>query len=77
MALLCAHNQPERRPTIVEVLELLKGESKEKLTQLENDELFKDSQTADFNEGALGAEDSSDFISEEKEEKVEPKESCT
>ncbi|XP_062008200.1 PTI1-like tyrosine-protein kinase At3g15890 [Rosa rugosa] len=74
VALLCSHNQPERRPTILEVVELLKGESKEKLAKLENDELFKNHQAADSNDGTSGAEDSSDFISEEKDDKLDSKE---
>ncbi|KAM1165870.1 hypothetical protein ACFX2F_025363 [Malus domestica] len=82
VALLCAHSWPERRPTMLEVVELLKGESKEKLAQLENDELFKTPQVAEYNEGNDGAtaaegESSdfiSDFISEEKDEKKDLKE---
>ncbi|KAL5575715.1 hypothetical protein UlMin_017414 [Ulmus minor] len=74
VGLLCAHNQPERRPTMLEVLELLKGESKEKLTLLENDELFKTPQLADCNGAPSVAGDSSDFISEEKDVKEEMKE---
>ncbi|XP_065866569.1 PTI1-like tyrosine-protein kinase At3g15890 [Euphorbia lathyris] len=66
VALVCAHNKPEKRPTMLEVVELLKGESKEKLSELENDELFKIPQPADYNDGVSIAEDSSDFISEEK-----------
>ncbi|VVA19823.1 PREDICTED: PTI1 tyrosine-kinase [Prunus dulcis] len=76
VALLCAHSRPERRPTMLEVVELLKGESKEKLAQLENDELFKTSQAPEYNDGNDGtsaAEDSSDFISEEKDEKQDLK----
>ncbi|XP_050383201.1 PTI1-like tyrosine-protein kinase At3g15890 [Argentina anserina] len=75
VGLLCAHNHPEKRPTILEVVELLKGESKEKFTKLENDELFKNHQAVDFNDGTSGAEDSSDFISEEKDDKMDSKES--
>ncbi|KAM1189285.1 hypothetical protein ACFX2J_024975 [Malus domestica] len=78
VALLCAHSRPERRPTMLEVVELLKGESKEKLAQLENDELFKTPQVAEYNEGNDGATaaegESSDFISEEKDEKKDLKE---
>ncbi|KAH7547413.1 hypothetical protein FEM48_Zijuj01G0307100 [Ziziphus jujuba var. spinosa] len=74
VALLCAHNQPEKRPTMLEVVELLKGESKDKLSQLENDELFKSPLAADYNDGQSAAEDSSDFISEEKDLKQELKE---
>ncbi|XP_068302527.1 PTI1-like tyrosine-protein kinase At3g15890 [Pyrus communis] len=78
VALLCAHSQPERRLTMLEVVELLKGESKEKLAQLENDELFKAPQVAEYNEGNDGTtaaeEHSSDVISEEKDEKKDLKE---
>ncbi|KAK6912224.1 Protein kinase domain [Dillenia turbinata] len=74
VALICAHGDPEKRPTMLEVVELLKGESKEKLADLENDELFKGSQTADFNYGSSGADDSSEFISVEKDSIQELKE---
>ncbi|XP_009351272.2 PTI1-like tyrosine-protein kinase At3g15890 [Pyrus x bretschneideri] len=78
VALLCAHSQPERRLTMLEAVELLKGESKEKLAQLENDELFKAPQVAEYNEGNDGTtaaeEHSSDVISEEKDEKKDLKE---
>ncbi|KAB2611452.1 PTI1-like tyrosine-protein kinase [Pyrus ussuriensis x Pyrus communis] len=78
VGLLCAHSRPERRPTMLEVVDLLKGESKEKLAQLENDELFKTPQVAEYNEGNDGATavegESSDFISEEKDEKKNLKE---
>lgn len=75
VALICAHSRPEKRPTMLEVLELLKGESKDKLTELENDELFKNLHPTDYNDGISLAEDSSDFISEEKDtnrEEIEP-----
>ncbi|KAF8407145.1 hypothetical protein HHK36_006271 [Tetracentron sinense] len=67
VALICAQSQPEKRPTILEVVDLLKGDSKEKLADLENDELFKPTQAAGYNDGLSGAQDSSDFISEEKD----------
>ncbi|KAJ6342758.1 hypothetical protein OIU78_010642 [Salix suchowensis] len=38
--------RPERRPTMPDVIELLKGESKEKFSELENDEMFKAPQAA-------------------------------
>ncbi|CAL0321997.1 unnamed protein product [Lupinus luteus] len=41
VALICAQNQPEKRPTMLEVVELLRGKSKAKLSQVENSELFK------------------------------------
>lgn len=70
VALVCAHSRPEKRPTMLEVVELLKGEAKQKLVDLENDELFKYAQSVGYNDG----EDSSDFISEEKDVKQELKE---
>lgn len=74
VALMCAHSKPEKRPTMLEVLELLKGESKEKLAELENDELFKTTHVADFNDEKVVTEDSTDSISEEKDLKQELKE---
>ncbi|CAI0422426.1 unnamed protein product [Linum tenue] len=64
VALVCAHNKPEKRPTMVEVVELLKGESKEKLSELENDELFRTAESSGLEDSRLPAEDSSDVISE-------------
>ncbi|XP_057465953.1 PTI1-like tyrosine-protein kinase At3g15890 isoform X1 [Actinidia eriantha] len=66
IALICAQSRPEKRPTMLEVVELLKGESKEKFDALENDELFKSPHPADYNDGSR-VDDGSDFISEEKE----------
>lgn len=74
VALICAQSRPEKRPTMLEVVELLKGDSKVKLAELENNELFKASEAADYNDGASAAEDSSDFISEEKDSKQELRE---
>ncbi|XP_018844118.2 PTI1-like tyrosine-protein kinase At3g15890 [Juglans regia] len=73
VALVCANSRPEKRPTMLEVVDLLKGISKEKLAELEKLELFKSLQAADYNDGASVAEDSSDFISEEKDFKPEKK----
>jgi serine/threonine protein kinase len=70
VSLVCAQNQPERRPTMLDVVELLKGESKERLSELENDELFKAPQAVDYNDGISVAEDSS----EEKDANREVKE---
>lgn len=64
VALVCAHNQPEKRPTMLEVVELLKGESKEKLTEIENHELFKNPQPGELNDRKSVNED---CISEEKQ----------
>ncbi|XP_073001004.1 PTI1-like tyrosine-protein kinase At3g15890 [Typha latifolia] len=69
IGLVCAQNKPEKRPTILEVLELLKGESTEKLLNLENDELFLPEATGTY-QGLSGPEDSSDGISEEKNPKT-------
>ncbi|KAL9368371.1 hypothetical protein Peur_039570 [Populus x canadensis] len=75
VSLVCARTQPERRPTMLDVVELLKGESKEKLSELENDEMFKAPQAADFDDEEISiAENSSDFISEEKDVNREVKE---
>ncbi|XP_058195863.1 PTI1-like tyrosine-protein kinase At3g15890 isoform X2 [Rhododendron vialii] len=73
IALMCAQSRPERRPSMLEVVELLKGVSKDKLSFLENDELFRSPMPADCND-CSGVDDGSDFISEEKEPKQEVKE---
>ncbi|XP_057454121.1 PTI1-like tyrosine-protein kinase At3g15890 [Lotus japonicus] len=75
VALICAQSQPDKRPTMIEVVELLKGESKDKLSQLENHELFKNPPGVGHDDGTSAAEGSSDFISEEKESKHELEES--
>ncbi|XP_062228167.1 PTI1-like tyrosine-protein kinase At3g15890 isoform X3 [Phragmites australis] len=41
IGLACTHSEPEKRPTMLEVVPLLKGESKEMLLKLETDELFR------------------------------------
>ncbi|KAE8699394.1 Brassinosteroid insensitive 1-associated receptor kinase 1 isoform 2 [Hibiscus syriacus] len=41
IALVCTDNRPEKRPIMLEVVELLKRESKQKLSELENNDLFK------------------------------------
>lgn len=77
VALICAQNQPEKRPTMVEVVELLKGESKEKVSQLENNELFKNPLALGNNNDEISAaEGSSDFISAENESKHEMEENA-
>lgn len=73
IALICAQSQPDRRPSMYEVVELLKGDSIYKLSALESDELFRSPMPADHN-NEPGADDGSDFISEEKEPKQEVKE---
>ncbi|KAL2936335.1 hypothetical protein RDABS01_028443 [Bienertia sinuspersici] len=68
VALTCAQKKPERRPTMLEVLELLKGEAKDKLTILE-EKLFKSWQSSDDKDEITG--DDTDSISQEKD--VTPK----
>ncbi|KAL4334114.1 hypothetical protein GQ457_07G032340 [Hibiscus cannabinus] len=67
VALVCADNRPEKRPTMLEVVELLKGESKQKLSELENNEVFKSPQLVVCNGETSGTEESSDVIKEEKD----------
>lgn len=70
VALMCAQKRPEKRPTILDVVEMLKGEAEEKLMEFEN-ELFKNWQSADDKD--VNTADSADSISEEKDSKPEPK----
>lgn len=76
LGLLCAQSQPEKRPTMLEVVEILKGQSKEKWSSYESNELFTSPQPGEYSDGLSAAEDSSDFVSDEKQpiqeiEKVE------
>lgn len=41
VGLVCAQNEPEKRPTMLEVAALIKGEMKEKMAVIENDEMFR------------------------------------
>ncbi|CAA6670494.1 unnamed protein product [Spirodela intermedia] len=68
VALVCAQNRQEKRPTMLQVLGLLRGESKEDLETLENDELFRPGTN-----GLSGGDGSSDFISEGRDVEVEGK----
>ncbi|CAA3023264.1 PTI1-like tyrosine- kinase At3g15890 [Olea europaea subsp. europaea] len=61
VGLVCSHNQPEKRPTMLEVIELLKGD-REKFAALEMHETFKSSPVL---------EENSDTTSDEKEPKQE------
>lgn len=45
VGLACTHSEPEKRPTMPEVVPLLKGESKETLVKLERVELFRPDST--------------------------------
>jgi serine/threonine protein kinase len=46
IGLACTHREPEKRPAMLQVLSLLKGESKEMLSRLENEDLFRPDSTA-------------------------------
>ncbi|KAE9584549.1 hypothetical protein Lal_00021690 [Lupinus albus] len=59
VAMICAQSQPEKRPTMLDVVELLKGKSKEKISQIENNEMFRTTPIGEYNAGASVAEDSS------------------
>ena len=72
VALRCSHSRPEKRPIMVEVVELLKGESKEKVAKLEDDELFKSHEVDAQSTEIAAGEDSSEFISEEKDSTQNP-----
>ncbi|RWV95901.1 hypothetical protein GW17_00041429 [Ensete ventricosum] len=47
-ALVCAESKPEKRPIMLDVVDLLKGVSKEKLLSLEDNELFKPEPAAGY-----------------------------
>ncbi|KAK4427996.1 L-type lectin-domain containing receptor kinase VIII.1 [Sesamum alatum] len=65
VGLICAHNRPEKRPTILEVVDLLKGD-REKFAAIESDEMFRSTLVADS-----GENDGSKLTSDEKESKQE------
>ncbi|XP_047341519.1 PTI1-like tyrosine-protein kinase At3g15890 [Impatiens glandulifera] len=56
IGLSCADNRPEKRPTILEVVEMLKGELKEKLQEIENEESFKHGGDYNNNDGCSAEE---------------------
>ncbi|XP_039132017.1 LOW QUALITY PROTEIN: PTI1-like tyrosine-protein kinase At3g15890 [Dioscorea cayenensis subsp. rotundata] len=74
VALICSQNQPERRPSMLEVVDMLKGNS-EKLLNLENDVIFKPELAVAGNCEGLSGQDgnSSECISEEKDSKLDVK----
>ncbi|WOK93779.1 hypothetical protein Cni_G02480 [Canna indica] len=65
VALVCAQSMPEKRLTMLEVVELLKGMSKEKLSDLENDEIFNPEPDGNCQVVSI-PDDSSQYKSEEK-----------
>ena len=64
---MCAQDLPEKRPTMLDVVELLKGESKDKFYHIENSEMLRSLLAVESNDETSVAEDSLDYISEEKE----------
>ncbi|GMH17650.1 hypothetical protein Nepgr_019491 [Nepenthes gracilis] len=69
VALMCAQQRPEKRPTMPEVVELLTGKANEKLAELENDVLFGDRQSSNRADVLYGEANNLDSISEEKDSK--------
>ncbi|KAL4179820.1 hypothetical protein AMTRI_Chr13g122000 [Amborella trichopoda] len=69
VALLCAQSGSEKRPTMLEAVDYLKGEAKEKFANLENHELFnpENQKSAGYAEGLSGTDESSEFILDDKE----------
>ncbi|GFP92027.1 pti1-like tyrosine-protein kinase at3g15890 [Phtheirospermum japonicum] len=64
VGLMCARNGPEKRPTMLEVVDLLRGDNKEKFDVLESDEMFGSTNVV----GDCGAEDKCD---EETKQEIE------
>ncbi|GAB4850069.1 hypothetical protein Ancab_029366 [Ancistrocladus abbreviatus] len=77
VAVMCAQQKPEKRPTMAEVVEILKGEAKEKLAELENAALLRephnDQLEKPFDNGDVveKGEDNSELISEQRDLKPE------
>lgn len=61
VGLICAQREPEKRPTMSEVVEMLMNESREKMAQLEANALFNGN-----NQGEV-IDESSEIISEERD----------
>ncbi|KAF0901585.1 hypothetical protein E2562_003556 [Oryza meyeriana var. granulata] len=61
VGLACTHREPEKRPTMLEVVSMLKGDSKEMLSRIENDELFRPDSTVSSH-GMSTPEGSSDCV---------------
>ncbi|CAL9132189.1 unnamed protein product, partial [Musa textilis] len=64
VALFCAQNSPEKRPTVLEVVDMLKGASKEKLSKLENDDMFRP-EPPEASQGASTPDKGSEVIAQE------------
>ncbi|KAF3339054.1 PTI1-like tyrosine-protein kinase [Carex littledalei] len=68
VGLVCAQNEPEKRPTMHEVLALLKGELKEKMTLIEN-EMFQ-AGSNEIEEDIKDLDENSDCSTEKSVEEV-------
>ncbi|KAJ0249241.1 PTI1-like tyrosine-protein kinase [Hirschfeldia incana] len=64
VGLLCAQREPERRPTMSQVVEMLMNESKEKMSELEANPLFK--KPCSGEENHREDQEVADVVSEEK-----------
>jgi len=67
VGLMCAQTDPDKRPTMSEVVEMLVNESKEKISELEANPLFKNPYSSNENNREHVAEESSDVILEDKD----------
>ncbi|XP_010479764.1 PREDICTED: PTI1-like tyrosine-protein kinase At3g15890 isoform X2 [Camelina sativa] len=61
IGLICAQKEPEKRPTMSEVVEMLMNESKEKMSQLEANPLFNGNNVGEV------IDESSEIIAEERD----------
>ncbi|KAL9249291.1 PTI1-like tyrosine-protein kinase-like protein [Drosera capensis] len=57
VALVCSQRKPEKRPTMPEVVALLKGEAKEMLAELEKNMFLKLDDKSDFSDDGEGSSD--------------------
>ncbi|XP_072981352.1 PTI1-like tyrosine-protein kinase At3g15890 [Typha angustifolia] len=64
VGLICAQSKPEKRPSMIDVVGLLKGESKEKISNLENDEMFRAEPVVNSPETAAPPDESSENITD-------------
>ncbi|XP_008658224.1 putative protein kinase superfamily protein isoform X1 [Zea mays] len=70
VGLACTRSEPEKRPTMLQVVPLLKGESKETLVKLEREELFSPDSTTVSSQGTPtpdGSTDSAPPLKKDKE----------
>lgn len=69
VALKCVQGNPDKRPTMLEVVDLLKGVAKEELSNLETDEMFMPETASDLK--LSGSADGSDCCKSEQKDFVE------